>query len=140
MPPRSRTGVSQEGSRMSSELTSYHSGTLQALVPNCSSSRYAGKRQRTAALQDATAFLATLLLPQGLGVRLSSAAFVSPITANNYLHVAYLGWGLSHFRDCRFPKAGRLGGWRTWVVYLFILNRSNLCIMASLALRLQGLW
>jgi hypothetical protein len=57
---------------------------------------------------------------------------------NHYL--ASMPFVFSHFRDCRFPKAGRLGGWRTWVVYLFILNRSNLCIMASLALRLQGLW
>jgi hypothetical protein len=34
------------------------------------------KRQRTAALQHAGALSRTPLLPQGLGVRLSSAAFV----------------------------------------------------------------
>jgi hypothetical protein len=34
------------------------------------------KRQRTAALQDAGALSHTPLLPRGLGVRLSSAAFV----------------------------------------------------------------
>jgi hypothetical protein len=35
------------------------------------------KRQRTAALQDAVAMERMLLLPRGLGVRLSSAAFVA---------------------------------------------------------------
>jgi hypothetical protein len=54
------------------------------LVRNCRSSRYAGKLQGTAALQDAGAFFSTLLLPQGLGVRLSSAAFIALINAGNY--------------------------------------------------------
>jgi hypothetical protein len=45
---------------------------------------YAEKRQRTAALQDAAAFFGTWLLPQGLGVRLSSAAFISLITAGKH--------------------------------------------------------
>jgi hypothetical protein len=40
------------------------------------------KRQRTAALQDADALNCTPLLPRGLGVRLSSAAFV----ADDYDH------------------------------------------------------
>jgi hypothetical protein len=54
------------------------------LVLSCISLRYAEKRQRTAALQDATALFGTLLLPQGFGVRLSSAAFISLITAGNH--------------------------------------------------------
>ena len=52
----------------------------------------------TPALQDAAAFFGTLLLPQGLGVRLSSAAFISLITAiTNY---AGLGFQISEF--CRY--------------------------------------
>ena len=54
------------------------------LVPNCTSSRYAEKRQGTAALQDASAFFGTLLLPQGFGVRLSSAAFIALISAGKH--------------------------------------------------------
>jgi hypothetical protein len=53
-------------------------------VPNCTSSRYAEKRQGTAALQDASAFFGTLLLPQGFGVRLSSAAFIAPNSAGKH--------------------------------------------------------
>jgi hypothetical protein len=54
------------------------------LVPTCTSSRYAEKRQGTAALQDASAFFGTLLLPQGFGVRLSSAAFIALIRAGKH--------------------------------------------------------
>jgi hypothetical protein len=57
---------------------------MSNLVPNCTGSRYAEKRQGTAALQDAGAFFGTLLLPQGFGVRLSSAAFISFISAGNH--------------------------------------------------------
>src|SRR6266436_9284022 len=44
------------------------------------------KRQRTAALQDAVATDRTLLLPRGLGVRLSSAAFVVGIHGHSFVH------------------------------------------------------
>ena len=57
-------------------------------MPNCMSSRYAEKRQRTAALQDAAAFFGTLLLPRGFGVRLSSATFISLITAGKHSDLA----------------------------------------------------
>jgi hypothetical protein len=59
-------------------------GPSHDLVPNCTSSRYAEKRQGTAALQDASAFFGTLLLPQGFGVRLSSAAFIALISAGKH--------------------------------------------------------
>jgi hypothetical protein len=54
------------------------------LVPRCAGSRYAEKRQGPAALQDADAFFGTLIVPQGFGVRLSSAAFISLISAGNH--------------------------------------------------------
>ena len=64
--------------------TGYWLATLRVvLLPNCTSSCYAEKRQGTAALQDASAFFGTLLFPKGLGVRLSSAAFISLISAGN---------------------------------------------------------
>ena len=53
-------------------------------MPDCLSSRCAEKRQRTAALQDAGALFDALVLPQGFGVRQSSAALSSLVAAGNH--------------------------------------------------------
>jgi hypothetical protein len=51
--------------------------TFMPTLQSDSFNKWRSKRQRTAALQDAVATDCKLLLPRGLGVRLSSAAFVN---------------------------------------------------------------
>ena len=78
-------------------------------MPNCTSSRYAEKRQGTAALQDASAFFGTLLLPQGFGVRLSSAALGGSDAGGCARRFLLAGKAASRFACRRSPK--RLCHW-----------------------------
>ena len=65
--------------------------------------------KRTAALQDATAFFGTWPLPQGFGVRLSSAAFISLITADKHQIVRRSGCsGPATRASLAAPGAGAL--------------------------------